>query len=81
MDIAVPDAVLDDLRDRLGGIRWPRQPSGLGWEHGADYAYLQELCRYWATDYDWRQIERALNGLSNWTWDGLHAIWLRAAPV
>src|SRR5215208_5584003 len=78
MEIAVPDAVLDDLRDRIARIRWPSQPPDLGWEYGADYAYLQELCDYWRADYDWRQIERGLNGLSNWRWEGFHVIWERA---
>jgi pimeloyl-ACP methyl ester carboxylesterase len=76
--IAVSQAVLDDLRDRIERIRWADQPAGLGWEYGADYAYLQELCRYWRSDYDWRQIEAQLNGLSNWRWEGLHAIWERS---
>ena len=78
MEIAVPDAVLDDLRERIGRIRWPDQPPELNWEFGADFAYLQELCEHWRSAYDWRQIERALNGLSNWRWDGLHLIWERA---
>ena len=45
---------------------------------GADFGYLRSLCDYWATSYDWRQIEQALNGLSNWVWDGIHFIWERA---
>ncbi len=78
MEIAVADAVLDDLRERIARSRWPDQPRGLGWEYGADVDYLQELCGYWGSDYDWRQIERALNGLSNWRWEGIHTIWERA---
>lgn len=75
----MPDAVLADLGERIAGVRWPPQPARLGWEYGADVAYLQELCEHWRSSYDWRQIERALNGLSNWRWDGIHAIWERAA--
>jgi microsomal epoxide hydrolase len=78
MEIAVPEAVLDDLRDRIARTRWAAQPPGLGWEYGADSAYLQELCEHWRSGYDWRQIERALNGLSNWRWEGIHLIWERA---
>ena len=46
-EIAVPDAVLDDLRQRIARTRWPTQPPGTGWEHGADFAYLRELCEHW----------------------------------
>ena len=77
-EVAVADEVLDDLRRRLAETRWPDQPDGLGWEYGFDHSYLRELCDHWRTEYDWRQLERALNGLSNWRWQGLHFIWERA---
>jgi len=77
-EVAISEEVLDDLRQRLARTRWPDQPEDLGWDYGADFAYLRELCEYWRSDYDWRQIERALNGLSNWRWHGLHFIWERA---
>ena len=77
-EIAVPDAVLDDLRERIAGVRWPEQPAEIGWEHGGDFAYLRELCEHWRAAYDWRVVERALNGLSNWRWEGIHVIWERA---
>lgn len=59
--IAVPDAVLDDLRARLRNTRWPDQLEDTTWEHGAELATVQELARIWAEDYDWRTIEVALN--------------------
>jgi pimeloyl-ACP methyl ester carboxylesterase len=45
-----------------------------------DFAYLRALCDHWTVDYDWHRLERALNGFSNWRWDGIHFIWERA-PV
>ena len=39
-----------------------------------DQAYLRELCAYWAEDYDWRVLERRLNALANFRWDGIHFI-------
>jgi pimeloyl-ACP methyl ester carboxylesterase len=78
-EIAVPDETLADLRERLARTRWPSQQPGIGWELGADLGYLRELCEHWASKYDWRQIEAALNGLSNWRWEGIHFIWERAA--
>ena len=59
--IAVPDAVLDDLRARLERTRWPEPLPGEPWGHGADVAYIRELCDYWRTKYDWRAQEAALN--------------------
>jgi pimeloyl-ACP methyl ester carboxylesterase len=39
---------------------------------------LRELCDHWAHDYDWRSLERRLNGLDNRRWEGIHLIWERA---
>ena len=59
--IAVPDAVLKDLRERLARTRWPDAIPDTGWDYGADLGYVQELCDYWRRDYDWRRYEAAIN--------------------
>ncbi|WP_299054644.1 epoxide hydrolase family protein [uncultured Nocardioides sp.] len=59
--VDVPDADLDDLRDRLRRTRWPEQIPGVGWEYGADLAVVREVCEHWATAYDWRAAEARLN--------------------
>ncbi|HEY1739238.1 MAG TPA: epoxide hydrolase, partial [Acidimicrobiia bacterium] len=59
--VEVPDAVLDDLRDRLARTRWPDQIPDSGWGYGTDRAYLQELCDYWRTSFDWRAQEARFN--------------------
>jgi microsomal epoxide hydrolase len=60
-EIHVSDDVLEDLRDRLSRTRWPDSGLSDGWAHGADPAYIRELCEYWRTDYDWRSREAELN--------------------
>jgi microsomal epoxide hydrolase len=59
--IAVPQAVLDDLRERLARTRWPDQIPGTGWDAGTDLTAVRELCDYWRDGYDWRLAEAALN--------------------
>ena len=59
--IAVPDAVLEDLKARLARTRFPDALPGSGWEYGTERAYLKELCAYWRDAYDWRAQEAALN--------------------
>ena len=48
--VEVPDAVLDDLRDRLARTRWPDQIPNSAWDYGTDLAYLQDLCDHWQHD-------------------------------
>jgi pimeloyl-ACP methyl ester carboxylesterase len=62
-ELAVDDADLDDLRSRLRQTRWPDRETAEGWAQGVPLAYMQELCRYWAEDYDWRPVERRLGEL------------------
>src|SRR5215208_362820 len=63
--IAVPEASLDDLRERLARTRWPDEVSDAGWEYGANLAYMRELLAYWREDFDWWARERALNAFAH----------------
>lgn len=64
-EISVDDAVLDDLRSRLRAARWPNQIEDAGWQYGTNLEFLQELCRYWAEEFDWRSWEAKLNRWRN----------------
>ncbi len=59
--IQVEEEVLNDLRDKLGHIRWPDQMDGSGWEQGTELGYLQSLVAYWRDSFDWRAQEAELN--------------------
>jgi pimeloyl-ACP methyl ester carboxylesterase len=81
--IDIPQADLDDLRDRLAGTRWPEPLPGAGWARGVPPAYLRDLVHYWATGYDWRKHEAELNGYPQFTTtiDGqnIHFLHVRSA--
>jgi pimeloyl-ACP methyl ester carboxylesterase len=61
--VAVSDADVEDLRSRLRGTRWPVAWPSTRWEAGTDMTELQRLVQYWASDYDWRAQETAINAL------------------
>ena len=65
--IDIPQAELDDLRDRLGRTRWPDQLPGVGWDYGIALDDVRELAEYWRTGYDWRVHERRLNSFPQFT--------------
>jgi pimeloyl-ACP methyl ester carboxylesterase len=79
--LAVADADLDDLRDRLRRTRWPEAETVADRSQGVPLAELQDLCRYWAEDYDWRATEARLNALGQHrtTIDGLGIHFLHVA--
>lgn len=59
--IDVPEEQLLDLRSRLRATRWPDALPDSGWGYGTERRYLQELCRSWADEFDWRSAEVRLN--------------------
>jgi microsomal epoxide hydrolase len=59
--LQVPDAALQDLKERLARTRWPDEPPLEPWTTGASLAYVKELCEYWRTRFDWRAWEAKLN--------------------
>ena len=63
--IDCPELELDDLRRRISATRWPERETVDDDSQGVPLATMQELARYWATDYDWRRCETKLNSLPN----------------
>ena len=59
--VLIADSELADLRERLRRTRWPDRETVDDWSQGIPLAYVQEVCRYWADDYDWRRVEAELN--------------------
>jgi pimeloyl-ACP methyl ester carboxylesterase len=59
--IDVPQAELDDLKERLARTRWPDELPETGWSRGVPVAYLKGLAEYWRSGYDWRAHEARLN--------------------
>ena len=65
--IAVPQAAVDDLKERLANTRWPDESPGEGWSRGVPMDYLKELAEYWRSKYDWRVHEAKLNEYPQFT--------------
>lgn len=47
--IEIPDADLDDRRERLARTRWPNELPGDGWDDGVPLGYLRDLAEHWRT--------------------------------
>src|SRR5258706_16450452 len=67
--VETPQAELDALRARIGATRWPEKETVADQSQGVQSATIQELARYWASDYDWRKVEAALNALPQFMTD------------
>jgi pimeloyl-ACP methyl ester carboxylesterase len=61
--VDLPDEAIADLRRRIGATRWPTKELVADRSQGVQLATIQELARYWTTDYDWRRCEAQLNAL------------------
>ncbi|MBV9703975.1 MAG: epoxide hydrolase N-terminal domain-containing protein, partial [Methylobacteriaceae bacterium] len=58
-----PEEALVDLRRRLTATRWPERETVSDDSQGMPLAMMEDLARYWASDYDWRRCEAKLNAL------------------
>ncbi|TRC90258.1 epoxide hydrolase 1 [Mesorhizobium sp. WSM4310] len=59
----IPEEAIVDLRRRLATTRWPLRETATDQSQGVQLAKLQNLLRYWMTDYNWRKVEAKLNAL------------------
>src|SRR5215470_15774 len=61
--VDMPDEAIAELRRRIGATRLPSRELVSDRSQGVQLATIQELTRYWTTDYDWRRCEAELNAL------------------
>jgi hypothetical protein len=61
--VEIPDAALEDLRRRIAAARFPSKELVDDRSQGVQLATIQELARYWTTDYDWGRCQARLNAL------------------
>jgi pimeloyl-ACP methyl ester carboxylesterase len=58
---------MEDLRRRIEATRWPSPELVEDRSQGVQLATMQELARYWTTDYDWGRLDARLNALPQFT--------------
>jgi len=65
--VEIPEEELAELGRRIKATRWPSKELVADRSQGVQLATLQELARYWTTEYDWRKCEARLNALPQFT--------------
>src|SRR5271154_6797522 len=80
--VYVPEQALTELRARVRATRWPEKETVSDRSQGNQLATMQEIVRYWGSEYDWRKVEARLNSFQNFvtTIDGvdIHFIHVRS---
>jgi pimeloyl-ACP methyl ester carboxylesterase len=61
--VDVPQEEFDDLRRRLQTVRWPEKETVTDQTQGVPLATMQELARYWGSDYDMQRFVSRLNAV------------------
>ena len=64
--VEVPQAVLDDLRERLGRTRFAPEFANDDWRYGTNLSYLKQLIEYWRDRFDWRRVEHEINSFAQY---------------
>ena len=55
------DDALADLKRRVSATRWPDKETAADESQGVQLATIQQIARYWGSEYDWRKGEAKLN--------------------
>ncbi|MFC3746971.1 epoxide hydrolase family protein [Paenibacillus sp. GCM10012306] len=61
--VKFPESDLTDLRQRILATKWPEKETVADQSQGVQLSTIQELARYWSSEYDWRKVEAKLNAL------------------
>ncbi|KAJ6584441.1 Alpha/Beta hydrolase protein [Mycena capillaripes] len=59
--VAVSDAQIDELRQKLKLTRFPDELKDAGWEYGAPLTDIRRLVERWQNGYNWREHEAQIN--------------------
>ena len=59
--VSIPQAEIDDLKQRLARTRWPAPETVGDWSQGVRVEHAKSLVEYWEQEYDWRRFESELN--------------------
>jgi pimeloyl-ACP methyl ester carboxylesterase len=65
--VDIPQETVTEFRRRLAATRWPSRELVTDRSQGVQLATMQELARYWASDYDWGRCAARLNALPQFT--------------
>jgi len=80
--VEVPQEALDDLRRRIEATRWPERETVGDESQGVQLATMQQLLRYWSSEYDFGRLEQRLSAFPHFVTeiDGLdiHFIHVRS---
>jgi hypothetical protein len=61
--VDMPEETIVELRRRIAATQWPEKETVADQSQGVPLAMMQQLARYWGTEYDWRTCEAKLNAL------------------
>ncbi len=63
--VSIDNNSIEELKSRIGNVRWPNTITNSEWQLGTDLAFLKDLCDYWRTAYSWRETEKLINSYPN----------------
>ncbi len=64
-NLSIPQSELNDLKERIGKVRWPDEIENSNWQFGTSLSYIKELSTYWKQEFDWRNVENKINSYPN----------------
>jgi pimeloyl-ACP methyl ester carboxylesterase len=80
--VAVPQRLLDEVRERLVRVRWAEAIPDSDWDYGVPVDHVRRQVAYWRDHYDWRRWESRLNEFPQYStlidWQRVHFLHVRS---
>lgn len=64
-NINVSSEQISEIKSKIENYPWSNVEENDGWKLGTNKNYLKELCKYWTSDFDWKNHENLINSFSN----------------
>ena len=60
-EINIKETTIEEIKDKVASFNWNKLLDNNDWSLGANKKVMQEICKYWISDYNWKKEENELN--------------------
>ena len=60
-EINIKEKTIEEIKNKVASFNWNKLLDNNDWSLGANKKVMQEICKYWISDYNWKKEENELN--------------------
>ena len=60
-EINIKEKTIEEIKNKVASFNWNKLLDNNDWSLGVNKKVMQEICKYWISDYNWKKEENELN--------------------